>query len=111
MVNKQMFKRRFTEELVSSNVVRKPALGLITGALEDFSGIEAVQETRIGRNHIKNTGKLEIKSLLLITSSVVISHSRSHKTVKTTLKPAPGSILKVVSCACSRGAVQLNTYL
>lgn len=58
---KQKVKRRFTEELVSSNVVRKPALGLITGALEDFSGIEAVRETRIGRNHKKNTGKARDK--------------------------------------------------
>lgn len=81
-----MVKRRFTEELVSLNAVRKPALGLITGALEDFSGIEAVQETRIGRNHIKNKGKLEIKSLLLTTSSVMISHSRSHKTIKNNAK-------------------------
>lgn len=61
MVIKQKVKRRFTEELVTSNVVRKPALGLITGALEDFSGIEAVHKTSIGRNHITNTGKARDK--------------------------------------------------
>lgn len=77
-------KRGFTDEVLSSYVLRKPAMALITASMEDFSGITFIsseqhvdaRDSRIKRDDgdiQKLQERLEMRNPFLNTSSVVVS--------------------------------------